>query len=169
MTDDILSKSAVLSKDGVYRFVLHRQWKPGDKRAVFVMLNPSTADARDDDPTIRRCIDYAQQWGMDGLTVVNLFPLRATDPKQIPKHREEPEALKTNLGYLESECYWNRPEVVVCAWGEDGGIAQRDKLVLKTLNALGVNLTLLKRNEDGTPSHPLYLRKTLTPIAWSGK
>lgn len=164
-----MQTSAVISKCGEYRFVLHRNWKPGDKRVVFVMLNPSTADATEDDPTIRRCIQYGIDWGMDGLTVVNLFPLRATDPEKIRAHKEPTEILKQNLSYIESECYWNRPETVVCAWGNKGGYLMRDKIVLRTLNALGANLTLLKRNEDGTPAHPLYLRKNLKPIAWSGK
>ena len=159
----------MISKCGVYRYVLHRQWNDGDKRVVFLMLNPSTADATEDDPTIRRCVGYGQDWGLDGLTVVNLFPLRATDPTELRAHQEPTEITKANLGYIESECYWNRPEYVVCAWGTNGGLYRRDKIVLRALTELGTNLTVLKRNEDGSPAHPLYLRKNLKPIAWSGK
>jgi hypothetical protein len=175
---DTIKRAACISKCGEYRFVLHRdnlqysdEMAPKNRqgRAVFVMLNPSTADAREDDPTIRRCMQYSIDWGFNNLTVVNLFPLRATDPKQLRVKREPTEITKQNLSYLEAECYWNRPDVVVCAWGQHGGYLMRDKLVLRTLVDLGANLTLLKRNEDGTPAHPLYLRKNLTPIAWSGK
>lgn len=178
MSTDIITRSACISKCNQYRFVLHRDHlqysdamapTKAQGRAVFVMLNPSTADAREDDPTIRRCMQYAIDWGYNNLTVVNLFPFRATDPKKLLQHREPDAIIKQNLGYLESECYWNRPDVVVCAWGKDGGLQKRDKLVLRTLIELGTNLTLLKRNEDGTPSHPLYLRKNLKPLAWSGK
>lgn len=65
--------SAVLSDDGQYRYQLERTWGFGDA-VTFVMLNPSTADARKDDPTIRRCLSYARSWGYDGIRVVNLGP-----------------------------------------------------------------------------------------------
>lgn len=74
--------SAVLSDDGQYRCQLERTWGFGDA-VTFVMLNPSTADARKDDPTIRRCLSYARSWGYDGIRVVNLYALRSSDPKML--------------------------------------------------------------------------------------
>jgi hypothetical protein len=174
MTDTII-RSATLSKDGVYRYVLHRDnLLPGMiGRVVWIMLNPSTADAEVDDPTIRRCMRYAQDWGYANVTVVNLFPLRTPDPKVLAKTlRVEPEPkdiLKMNLGYIESECHWNQPGLVVCAWGTEGGLLRRNKLVIDKLNALGVSMRVLGLTEDRHPKHPLYLKKDLKPVLWSGR
>src|SRR5579872_6879915 len=121
MPTDTIVRNAALSKDGVYRFSLHRSFQPGSKSMVWIMLNPSTADAEVDDPTIRRCMGYARDWGFDRLTVVNLFPMRTPSPKVLAdamrKAPEPSDILKMNLGYIESECSWNQPDLVVCAWG----------------------------------------------------
>ncbi len=167
MTDDIV-RSAAISKDGVYRFSLNRQW--GDRgRIVWIMLNPSTADATVDDPTIRRCIGFTRDWGFGALTVVNLFPLRATDPAELRTHDEPKEILKMNLGYIESECGWSAPDHVICAWGTHGALLRRNKLVIDRLTALGVTLNVLGLTEDRHPKHPLYLKKDLKPVLWSGR
>ena len=168
MTDTIV-RTAALSKDGVYRFALSRSFKPGSKSMIWIMLNPSTADAEVDDPTIRRCMGYAQDWGFDSMTVVNLFPLRATDPKELTTHTEPKDILKLNLGYIESECYWSQPSLVVAAWGTHGALLRRNKLVIDRLTALGVSLHVLGLTEDRHPKHPLYLKKDLKPVLWSGK
>ncbi|MGH3977119.1 MAG: DUF1643 domain-containing protein, partial [Pseudonocardiaceae bacterium] len=81
----IPTSDAVLSGCGRYRYQLTRTWDPGQQRATFIMLNPSTADAADDDPTIRRCTSYARSWGLGGLMVVNLYAYRATDPADLWK------------------------------------------------------------------------------------
>ena len=79
------TKSAVISADGKYRYYLRRTVSGGSRIATFIMLNPSTADAQADDPTIRKCIGFCRLWGCGELYVVNLFALRATDPKMIGK------------------------------------------------------------------------------------
>ncbi len=81
MTHILLEPNAVISECGRYRYVLTRQVGPGTRTATFILLNPSTADANNDDPTIRRCIGFARQWGCGKLTVLNLFAVRATDPQ----------------------------------------------------------------------------------------
>src|SRR5690606_18576726 len=88
-----MNGTARFSPCGQYRYLLTRPipapfWKPDAGEAVFVMLNPSTADASEDDPTIRRCIGFAKEWGCTGLTVANLYALRSTDPKGLWKHRD---------------------------------------------------------------------------------
>jgi hypothetical protein len=75
-----VKSSAVLSPDGVYRYRLDRVWGAGP-RVLFVMLNPSTADATQDDPTLRRCLGFARDWGYGSLTVANLYAYRARGPQ----------------------------------------------------------------------------------------
>jgi hypothetical protein len=78
-----MRRNAMLSDDGKYRFALTREWDADKPTLVFVMLNPSTADAYTDDATIRTCIALAKRWGYGGLCVVNLYALRATDPAAL--------------------------------------------------------------------------------------
>jgi hypothetical protein len=80
-----LGRNAVTSECGKYRYLLTRQVGFGDRTAAFIMLNPSTADAVNDDPTIRRCIGLARRWGCGRLVVANLFAIRATDPAEVRK------------------------------------------------------------------------------------
>jgi len=69
--------------DGPFRYLLNRQWSAGTADCLWIMLNPSKADALDDDPTLDRCIAFSKRWGANGLTVVNLFALRSTDPARL--------------------------------------------------------------------------------------
>src|SRR5438128_11131670 len=76
---------ATFSRDRRYRYRLWRRWDRSRAVVAFVMLSPSTADAMHDDPTIRRCVGFARAWGCGGVDVVNLFALRATDPRALRK------------------------------------------------------------------------------------
>jgi hypothetical protein len=78
------AKSAVISPCGLYRYRLTRTWDAVRWSAAFVMLNPSTADAVDDDPTIKRCVGFAKRWGCGGIVVANLFAFRSADPDEWP-------------------------------------------------------------------------------------
>lgn len=78
-----MQRTAILSDDQVYRYYLARQWDAQGTKVCFIMLNPSTADALKDDPTIRKCIGFAHRWGHGGLVVVNLFGFRATNPSVL--------------------------------------------------------------------------------------
>jgi hypothetical protein len=78
-----LQPGAVISQDGKYRYKLARYWNSKEPPVIFIMLNPSTADAVENDPTIRRCISFAKRWGFGGLEVYNLFALRSYDPAVI--------------------------------------------------------------------------------------
>lgn len=123
---------------------------------MFVGLNPSTADETQDDPTIRRCIAFAKSWGYAGLCMTNLFAFRATDPKDMMVAADPvgPE----NDGYLLALA--GDTGVIVAAWGANGTHLGRDADVCKLLPVLHC----LALTKDGHPGHPLYLRKTLTPV-----
>lgn len=153
---------ATLSACRTYRYGLWRGWKHGWTKpyfAMFIGLNPSTADEKDDDPTIRRCIRYAHDWGYRGLWMANLFAYRATTPKEM-KTAKNPIG-EANDQYLVSAAAGSG--VVIAAWGVNGGYLGRDEEVKKLIPSLSV----LKLTKDGYPSHPLYLRRNLTPMSWS--
>ncbi len=155
-SDDI-RRTARFSKCGLYRWSLRRSWPGGDGRTVcFVMLNPSTADGIQDDPTIRRCIGFARSWGYSRLVVRNLFALRATRPAELLR-RSDP------VGGLAGDRALRRAvsaDVVVCAWGGRVPFG-RDQRGLRLLS--GQPLVCLGTTRDGSPRHPLYVRGDTLP------
>ncbi len=150
---------AVISECGQYRYVLtrdimHITAPKGDKTVVFIGLNPSTADAKLDDNTIRKCIGFAQRWGMHHLVMLNLFAFRATDPEDMLA-TEDPIGEENNmhLGQISMAA-----DLVVCAWGRDGSYLNRAEEFLATYHELlKVRLHCLGMNKDGSPKHPLYV------------
>lgn len=153
-------KSAIISDCGAYRYRLERTWDPELPRVAFLMLNPSTADAEADDPTIRRCIGFAKSWGFGGLIVGNLFALRSTDPKALYSHPDPigPE----NNGHLRTISV--DAETIVCAWGAHGAFRDRGREVAKMLDFC--NLAALKVTKEGHPGHPLYIAADVQPKAY---
>jgi hypothetical protein len=145
---------AVLSTDGVYRYLLTRQWAVG-RRVLWVMLNPSTADARVNDPTITRCIDFSKQWGFARLDVVNLFAFRATDPKELAFAKDP--VGSTNDWYIEEASA--KADLTVVAWGAHAMAEDRAVAVLELLK----DPHHLGTTKSGAPRHPLYLRKDTAP------
>ncbi|GHX72979.1 hypothetical protein VCSRO16_3593 [Vibrio cholerae] len=73
-----MKNTAELSKCRKYRYALWRTWDSDKPFAMFIGLNPSTADEKNDDPTLRRCINFAKSWGYGGVCMANLFAFRAT-------------------------------------------------------------------------------------------
>lgn len=166
-----INRSAVLSNCGRYRFKLWRNWGDGTGKGVcmFVMLNPSIADAEQDDPTISRCIGFAKSWGYDSLYVGNLLPYRATNPDELEaamKSGVDP-MFTENLGHLSE--MMNRADIVVCAWGSHS-ILQRvriDQTFLKSMHHdLISKLHYLALTNNGQPRHPLYLKSDLLPVVF---
>lgn len=147
--------SAMLSPCQKYRYFLARTWDASKSRALFVMLNPSVADAATDDPTIRRCVRFAQQFGCGGIRVVNLFAYRATDPSELRTAVSPVEhTLGENNTRIRSACRHSSP--VIAAWGKDGRLQGRDKIVWRILADMG-KVYCLGCNKDGSPKHPLFL------------
>jgi len=145
--------------DDCYRYILTRRWDEGSY-VNFLMLNPSTADANVDDPTIRRCIGYARAWGYGSLVVTNLFAWRATDPKQL-KSIMDPVGPKNDRVILETA---RAAHMVIAAWGNHGNLHGRDDAVRRLLAEAGIALHCLTVSPgSGQPAHPLYLPACLTP------
>lgn len=146
------SGGAIISNCGQYRYTLARHWSDvaRPRIACFVMLNPSTADAMKDDPTIKKCIGFAQRWGLDGISVVNLFAFRATLPADM--RRAVDPIGPDNDRYIVEEV--NSAERVICAWGPNGTHQGRDKQVLSMVRSRCLPICL-KLTKDGHPWHPL--------------
>lgn len=151
-------RSAEISDCKKYRYALWRHWGAGKSYAMFIGLNPSTADDKIDDPTIRRCMAYAKAWGYDGLCMTNLFAYRATLPDKMKRSRD-PVGPETDR-WLKKLA--KKAGVVVAAWGVHGQFMQRDQEVKAMIQPLH-HLRLTKR---GYPGHPLRLLKTLVPQPW---
>lgn len=164
-------RSAEISECGRYRWWLRRSWQiwesgehvTGKGVCCFVMLNPSTADGEQDDPTIRRCIGFARSWGYDTLSVRNLFPWRATDPRELFKaetvtggHRGDTELLAAATA-----------DMLVAAWGSSVPFG-RDKQALEMFSEhfAAVPIYCLGKTKNGNPRHPLYVRADAKPVSF---
>lgn len=143
----------------VYRYVLWRHWRgvPSDC-VTFVLLNPSTATATEDDPTIRRCIRFAYDWGYGGIRILNLFALRSTDPKALYSHHDPIGPL--NNGWL--KFYLSDAKLAVAGWGVHGALQRRGLIIHQRFP----QLRTFGLTKDGHPKHPLYLPTTAMHQEW---
>lgn len=152
-----MNKGATISQCGAFRYRLWRRWDEFGAPLIFVMLNPSTADAMQDDPTIRKCIGFAQRLGYGGIEVLNLYAYRATKPADLKR-----------AGYLVGPAndahiadviqdHASERDNVICAWGANARGLSRPGDVLRLLRNLGVRARALQFTNDGIPAHPLML------------
>lgn len=146
---------AILSMCGTYRYSLTRSWaqEGGVGKVLWIMLNPSTADASLDDPTIRRCIGFSKAWAYAELEVCNLFALRSTDPSAIYE-AADPVGEPNDAAIREAAC---KADAVVAAWGTFGGHLGRDKAVMKIFTEVQKPPRCLGITMQGFPKHPLYV------------
>lgn len=151
---------AIFSPCGTYRYLLQRFWHARLESLCMVMLNPSTADAEKDDPTVARCVERARRLGFGSLEVVNIFALRSTDPKALYRH-EDPVGPENDEQIVISARTCN---MTICAWGTHGALRERGKRVLQLLRHAGVKPYALRVSAKGHPCHPLYLPYSLQPI-----
>jgi hypothetical protein len=163
-----LEQNAVISPCGAYRYVLTRQVGPGERRATFIMLNPSTADALKDDPTIRRCIGFAQRWGCGQLVVLNLFAFRATDPADL-KRAAAPVGPENGAWFDRTLVDDLSVGPVVCGWGVHGAHLGQDVVVISWLHQFGVRPLALGVTKDGHPKHPLYVPYSAELVPFAGR
>ena len=122
---------------------------------LVIGMNPSTADEKEDNPTINKCISYAKSWGYGKVLMVNLFTFRSTDPS-ILNYVSNPIGSDNDF-YLQKSA--SEADLVIACWGNPGRLLNRDKEVISLIS----DLYCLKQNKNGTPHHPLYLPKETKP------
>ena len=150
--------AAEFSPCRTWRYVLRRRWAAGPTIG-FVLLNPSTADETQDDPTIRRCIGFARSWGFAGIVLGNIFAFRATDPK-VMREAKDPVG-PDNDDALRRICVEAR---VICGWGNHGAFQGRGRCVLELMDDWGARAEALAMTGAGQPNHPLYLSASRAPF-----
>ena len=156
---------AVYSPCERYRFLLTRAWDGAGQRALFVMLNPSTATEAQNDPTVERCERRARVLGFGAFRVVNIFAFRATDPK-VMRAVADPVGPGNDAAILSSVSEWH-PDQVVCGWGAHGVHLGRGDAVRHLLLGTGTPLWHLGVTAAGQPKHPLYISYTQQPQPWT--
>ncbi len=169
-----MNRETFFSSDRVYRYTLWREFY--DVRALpgmgvpvegnhalhyvqFIGLNPSTADETKDDPTIRRCVGFCKEWGFGALCMTNIFAFRSTQPKAMMRANDP-------IGPDNTEHLLNIGKgagLIVAAWGAVGGHLQQQSHVIRLFTNSLLQLHCLGKNSDGSPKHPLYLKKDSKP------
>lgn len=159
MNNSYISTDAKFSTDRTYRYVLWRKWDIAEDYVMFIGLNPSTADESEDDPTIRRCVQFAKDWGYSGLCMLNLFAFRATNPK-VMMDAYNPVGIDNDEHLIMLS---DKASRIVAVWGTNGSYKNRDIEVMSfipDLHCLGIT-------KNGSPKHPLYLQKNTKLILFN--
>lgn len=155
---------AEISECGLYRYHLWRIWEESLPVMVLVMQNPSTADARKDDPTIRKCVTIAKNNGFGGISVRNVFALRATDEKEVVKH-------PSPIGPMNEQCLLDCRNSfllsrLVVAWGNRLGVHNIAYRIASNI-CVAQQAYCLGTNKNGDPKHPLFLRGDTKLFPWT--
>jgi len=147
-------KGAYFSPDRKHRFMLWRKLGKGPG-IMFIGLNPSTANEVNDDPTVRRCMGYARDWGYGDFWMCNLYSLCSSDPKKLYKgeHPQSPYNI-TSLGVVREKV-----DLAIVAWGNHGATVQMDQHWPRSLVKLLSPVHCFGVTKQGEPKHPLYLPK----------
>jgi len=150
----MMKRQAVFSPDHNYRYALWRLWDHSKPSVCFIGLNPSKANELIDDPTTKRCIQFAKHWGFGSLSIANLFALRGSNPN-ILLHADDP------IGPRNNE--WIRTlsfdaDITVACWGNKGELRNRSNDVLQIVD----QVFCLDRTNLGHPKHPLYIKSQRT-------
>lgn len=160
-----MKRTAKITDDGLYRYWLERSWEPKRVGMVWIMLNPSTADAENDDPTIRRCLDFSSAQTIGWMRVVNLFGYRATDPKELLKAKDP--VGRDNISHIREAMMERGQVLVMVAWGNIP--AKIWPLAARTITAIRsteIPLYCLGTTKNGSPRHPLYVKGDAQPTHW---
>jgi len=153
---------AIYSDCESYRYSLTRVWAPGNK-ALFIMLNPSTATEVQNDPTVERCERRARALGFGAFRVTNIFAWRDTDPRKM-RAAQDPVGPENDAAILSGT---NWADQIICAWGTHGAHLNRGAAVHDLLRTTNRELHHLGLTKDGHPKHPLYIAYTQQPERWT--
>ncbi|MBD3679515.1 MAG: DUF1643 domain-containing protein [Rhodobacteraceae bacterium] len=153
---------AVYSPCERYRYSLTRTWDADGKRALFVMLNPSTATEVQNDPTVERCERRARTLGFGAFCVTNIFAWRDTDPRKM-RAVADPVGPGNDAAITE---FAGWADQVICAWGTHGAHLNRGPEVERLLRATRRPLFHLGLSKAGHPKHPLYIGYAQQPEPW---
>ena len=157
----------------MYRFTLFRKWDRSLPLLLWCGLNPSTADALTDDPTVRRIRQFSKAWGYGGFYLVNLFAYRSTNPQVLDHPGIDDPVGRLNDGRIDAVIDLCRaPDgwaTMICAWGVRGGFLSRDAKFLSWCRKRPVKIMCLKITKHGFPVHPLYQPRYLKPILYMGR
>ena len=159
--------SVRFSSDRKYRYWLEAKVSDGDSVCQFIMLNPSTADEVQSDPTVTRCKGFAELWGYGTLWVCNLFGIRSPNP-EVLKESSDPVGSMNDDHILKHARDADR---IVCAWGNHGLHLSRGKAVLQMLDddGLAAKTYHLGLTGENQPRHPLYLAADTRPVRFQSK
>lgn len=154
---------AVYSDCERYRYSLTRVWNPAGDKALFVMLNPSTATEVQNDPTVERCERRARTLGFGAFRVTNIFAWRDTDPR-LMRAAADPVGPENDAAILEGAAWADR---IIAAWGTHGAHLARGPEVERLLRQTGMPLFTLGLTKEGHPKHPLYIGYAKQPEPWA--
>lgn len=161
---DDVERTAAISADGLYRYELGRRWGSGEP-VLWVMHNPSTADAHIDDLTIKKCIEFTKRLGAHALKVVNLYAYRTSSPAELERFngdQEGPENADTLRRALAEA------QIVIAAWGSSWRRMAAVLAVQRFAADAGADLYCLGTTKDGDPRHPGRLGYDSTLEPWPG-
>ena len=169
---DVMHRSALLSDDKMYRYQLGRQWRIPDegeplKSIMWIMFNPSTADAETDDRTINKIVMFSKRWGFDGLMVGNLFAYRTAYPSELKMaHLRGVDVVGSqndaSIVHMASQC-----AAIMVAWGTHEFAMPRAVELWKTLAKYPAIKTCMGVTKNGSPRHPLYLAGDTRVQRWT--
>jgi hypothetical protein len=167
----MIERKTIFSEDRKYRYTLWRQWsddlfKNRTKEGFiqFIGLNPSTADEILDDPTIRRCMRFAKDWGYMAMCMTNVYAFRASKPEDL-KAKQWPCGNDANFVHIFDVA--KEAALIIAAWGTHASfIKVMPELIIETVQSAGKQLHHLGLNSDGSPKHPLYLKASTKPQLW---
>ncbi len=161
LKDDAQS-TAIYSPCERYRYQLTRIWQPDGRRALFIMLNPSTATEVQNDPTVERCERRARALGFGAFRVTNIFAWRDTDPRQM-RAAADPVGPGNDAAIVEG-CGWT--DQIIAGWGTHGAHLERGPQVAALLRETGRAVHHLGLTKAGHPRHPLYISYSQQPQLW---
>lgn len=152
---------ALFSHDEQHRYGLWRRWNASAQTLLWIMLNPSTADEQQLDPTLRRCANFSRLWGYGGMGVANIYALRSTDPKGLWMHTDP--IGPDNDEWIAVVC--DQYPTIVVGWGASA-MHDRTLSVARMLKRHARKVFCLGRTKRGEPRHPLYLRNNALLEHW---